>query len=299
MTIETRDIPMGRACLLLVVLAPLCATAASLPDHRPLNILIIADEVNPHGLNDTQLTQSQDLAPALSASDSGLHIAAVSTANSQCIDTALTALASDSPPDVVLYFAHRGAANCAGGNAQPELTRLVETGLRRGIGLVVMHHGLYVDFTNRGVKQDLLNLIGAQSDSIEWNTTGGQRVINVGGDHFIARNGLSYSGQHNFTGMDGVAAGNYPAFTNTPDELYEITTVNVVPGEQRTVLFVTDSGTPRLLGYVLQREGWRGRVVAYQPGEYQPNALDDRSGPNFQILVNAIYFAATGDTAVR
>lgn len=294
MTIQAKDIPMGKACLLLVVLAPLIATAASLPDHSPINILIIADEVNPHRLDDAQLTQPQDLAPALAASDSGLNLRNVSTVDSQCVDAALEALASDSPPDVILYFAHRGAAGCTGGNAQPELTRLVETGLQRGMGLVVLHHGLYVDFTNRGVKQDLLNMIGAQSDSIEWNTTGGQRVINVGGDHFIAQNGLTYPGQHRFAGMDGVPAGSYPAFTNTPDELYEITTVNVMPGEQRTVLFVTDSGTPRLLGYVLQRAGWRGRVVAYQPGEYQPGALDNRSGPNFQILVNAIYFAAAG-----
>ena len=33
-------------------------------------------------------------------------------------------------------------------------------------------------------------------------------------------------------------------------------------------------------------------VVAYQPGEYQPNAVDDLAGNNFQILANAIYFAA-------
>jgi len=71
--------------------------------------------------------------------------------------------------------------------------------------------------------------------------------------------------------------------------------LNVQDDEDRILLFVTDSGTPRVLGYVLRREGWEGLVVAYQPGEYQPNALDDRSGPNFQILVNAIYHAgATG-----
>jgi hypothetical protein len=33
-------------------------------------------------------------------------------------------------------------------------------------------------------------------------------------------------------------------------------------------------------------------VVAYQPGEYQPNALDDVDGNNFQILANAIVYAA-------
>ena len=29
-----------------------------------------------------------------------------------------------------------------------------------------------------------------------------------------------------------------------------------------------------------------------QPGEYQPNALDDLDGNNFQILANAIYYVS-------
>jgi hypothetical protein len=288
---------MSRILILLsalVCVVPADSQAASLPAHDPISVLIIADAVNPHRLPDADLTQPEDLAPALTAADSGLNIGRISTVSSLCIDDALAQLTSADKPDVVLYFAHRGAAHCNGDNAQPELTRLLETGLRSGIGLVVLHHGMYVDFTNRGIKQDLLNLVGAQSDSIEWNTTTGQRVIAVDSNHFISSNGLAYTDQYRFAGMDGVAAGTYPAFTNTPDELYEITTLNVEPGEQRTVLFVTDSGTPRLLGYVLARSGWRGRVVAWQPGEYQPNALDNRQGPNFQILANAIYFAATG-----
>jgi len=32
--------------------------------------------------------------------------------------------------------------------------------------------------------------------------------------------------------------------------------------------------------------------VFYQPAEYQPHALDAIDGPNFQILVNALYFAS-------
>ena len=63
----------------------------------------------------------------------------------------------------------------------------------------------------------------------------------------------------------------------------------------RTPLFASDSKGERLLGYVLRRKDWKGRVIAYQPAEYQPNALDDRNGPNYQILVNAIYYAAYGD----
>lgn len=283
-------------CLLIafLVFIPL-AQAATLPAHAPISILVIADEVNPHGLSDADLTQPEDLAPALSAADSGLNIDKISTVHSQCVDDAITALESDSPPDAVLYFAHRGAAHCNGGNAQPDLTRLIENGLLRGMSLVVLHHGLYVDFTNRGVKQDLLNIIGAQSDSIEWNTTQGQRVIKVAGDHFITSNGITYPEQYRFAGMADLPAGVYPAFINMPDEWYEITTLNVMPGERRLPLFATDSGATRLLGFVLQRDGWRGRVVAYQPGEYQPNALDDRDGPGFQILVNAIYYAIFGD----
>jgi hypothetical protein len=37
--------------------------------------------------------------------------------------------------------------------------------------------------------------------------------------------------------------------------------------------------------------------VAFQPGEYQPNALEP--GNNFQILCNAIVFAATYAEAGR
>jgi hypothetical protein len=290
-----KDKPLDLSKILLPLLFTSSAmvSAATLPEHAPLSILIIADAVNPHRLADADLTQPGDLVPALTAADSGLNIDSISMVDSQCIDDALGQLASESTPDVVLYFAHRGAAYCNGDNAQPDLTQLLEHGLQSGLGLVVLHHGLYVDFTNRGIKQDLLNLIGAQSDSIEWNTTTGQRVINVAGDHFIPSNGITYGEEHRFTGMPGTPAGTYPAFTNTPDELYEVTTLNVQDDEDRTLLFVTDSGTPRVLGYVLRREGWRGLVAAYQPGEYQPNALDDRSGPNFQILVNAIYHAAT------
>ncbi len=280
-------------CFVLLFYVPL-SHAATLPDHPALSILIIADEVNPHGLNDAELTQPEDLAPALSASDSGLNTSRVITVNSQCADDALSALQSDQRPDVVLYFAHRAALSCDGENVQPALTRLLEAGLNSGLGIVVLHHGLYVDFINRGAKAELLHLLGAESDSIEWNTETGQQVINVAGDHFITSNGITYNQEVAFAGTTEVNAGAYPAFTNVPDELYEITRLHEVAGESRTPLLVSDSGDARLLGYVLQRNGWSGRVVAYQPGEYQPNALDNRAGPNFQILVNALYFAVHG-----
>ena len=284
-----------QAFLFVVLLLPVFSSqAATLPEHKALSVLIIADEVNPHGLNDAELTQPEDLAPALSANNSGLNTSSVITVNSQCVDDALSAFQSAQRPDVVLYFAHRGALSCDGENVQALLTSLLEAGLQNGLGLVVLHHGLYVDFINRGVKADLLHLIGAEADSIEWNTETGQRVINVSATHFITSNGISYDQNLSFAGTSGVPAGTYPTFTNTPDELYEITRIHEVAGELRTPLFVSNSGDERLLGYVLQRDGWSGRVVVYQPGEYQPNALDNRTGPNFQILVNALYFSSTG-----
>lgn len=121
----------------------------------------------------------------------------------------------------------------------------------------------------------------------------------MGGAHFVSSNGLAYSQQGNFAGVNGVPAGSYPFFTNLPDELYSDTVLVEVAGEVRTPLFASDSQGERLLGYVLTRPGWLGRVVAYQPAEYQPAALDDRKGPNFQILVNALYYAAYGDGASK
>lgn len=282
-----------RTLFLLVAVCSGHAIAATLPSHEPLSIIIIADEVNPHRLEDAQLTQPEDLAPALSAPGSGLNISVISTVDSQCVDDALVALESEELPSVVLYFAHRGALACNGEDAQPRLTALLETGLRQGMGLVVLHHGLYVDFINRGSKADLLRLIGSEADSIEWNTESGQRVIDVSGGHFIASNGIRYSSETSYSGIADVPADTYPVFNNIPDELYEVIREHRVNGETRTPLFATDSGENRLLGYVLQRPGWQGLVVTYQPGEYQPNALDDPSGPNFQVLVNALYYAGT------
>jgi hypothetical protein len=59
---------------------------------------------------------------------------------------------------------------------------------------------------------------------------------------------------------------------NLLDELYSDTSLIEVAGEARTPLFASDSRGERLLGYVLTRPGWKGRVVAYQPGECRPNA---------------------------
>lgn len=278
--------------ILLLSITASFSYGATLPEHAPITILIVADEVNPHRLNDAQLTQPADLAPALIASDSPLNIAAIQTIDSQCIDAALEQLAGPERPDVLLYFAHRAAAYCNGDDAQSAFTGLINVGLQAGLGVVVLHHGLYIDFRKPGAKDDLLALFGARSNSIEWNTDSGQRVFNVGGEHFVSSNGLTYPQQTTFSGYETVAAGSYPYFDNIPDELYADTILLNVPEAELSPLFASDSKGNRLLGYALQRSGWQGRVVAYQPGEYQPNALDDRDGANFQILVNAIYFAA-------
>jgi hypothetical protein len=271
------------------------AQAATLPEHAPFTLLVIADEVNPHRLGDADLTQPEDLQPALASRESALNLARVQTVDSQCADAALAQLASQEPPAVVLYFAHRAAKRCDGSDAQREFTQLLRQGLERGLGVVTLHHGWYVDIFSPGAKDELLALLGAKTNSIKWDTTDGQRVYIVGGEHFVARNGIDVAEHAQFDGTGTVSAGSYPYFTNVPDELYADTVLVEEPGETRTPLFATDSLGQRLLGYVLVRDGWQGRVVAYQPGEYQPNALDDRSGVNFQILVNAIYYAAYGD----
>lgn len=271
------------------------APAATLPAHQPFDLLIVADEVNPHRLGDADLTQPEDLAPALRSPESALKLATVSTVNSQCADDALTQLRTLNPPAVVLYFAHRAAKRCDGSDAQAEFTQSLREGLERGVGVVVLHHGWYVDIFAPGAKDELLALLGAKTNSIAWDTSEGQRVYVVGGGHFVSSNGIELSEQAAFAGTGTVAAGRYPYFTNRPDELYADTVLIEEAGELRVPLFATDSLGQRLLGYTLKRQGWQGSVVAYQPGEYQPNALDDRSGVNFQILVNAIHFAAFGN----
>jgi len=265
------------------------AVAATLPPHRPLDVFVIGDEVNPNNLSDGDLTQPEDIPIALNASDSGLELAPEAAGfDSQCVDEGLTRLESSAVPSVLVYFAHRAARHCAGGDAQAELVSALEAHLLRGGGMVVLHHGLYV----AAGKEAILELIGAESNSIAWNTTQGQRVYNLAPEHFVTTYGVSYAASAAFPALGGVAAGTYEYFDNIPDERYPLTTLTPATDPERTLLFGSDSGGTRALGFVTVRSGWRGRVVAYQPGEYQPNALDDRDGNNFQILANAIVFAA-------
>lgn len=282
-------------CVFAVLGLARVATSATLPDHEPLSVLVIADAVNPHRLSPAELTEPEDIAPALTAVDSGLSVRDVSTVDSQCVDVGLGHLEGATPPDVLLYFAHRAARQCDGGDGQSRLVAAAEQGLLRGMGIVVLHHGLYGDLYTPGAKDSMLQLVGAEASGLTWDSSTGQRVFLVGRDHFVSSNGLVTRGTADLDAFDGFEAGPYSYFDNVPDERYPETNLLVQTGEIREPLFATNSGGNRLLGYTLQRPGWLGRVVAYQPGEYQPNALDDRAGNNFQILVNALYFAARGN----
>jgi hypothetical protein len=82
--------------------------------------------------------------------------------------------------------------------------------------------------------------------------------------------------------------------TTVPDERYPTFSYNPSAGPVKTLFGsnYADNGTTHLLGFTHRRPAWSGTVVAYQPGEYQPHALDDLSGNNFQILANEILYAA-------
>ena len=150
-----------------------------------------------------------------------------------------------------------------------------------------LHHGCY---TATG-KEAILQLVGVTASGIAWDRTAGQRIFNVAPGHFVTTNGLTYPGSAALTAGGGVPAGTFGYFDNIPDERYPTTTLLTQPGEARTVLFASNTGGTRVLGYALERTGWTGRVVFFQPGEYQPNALDDLAGRDFQILANAIVYA--------
>jgi MYXO-CTERM domain-containing protein len=273
----------------MLVAGPSGAVAAELPAHDPLRILIISDEVNPHGLSDGELTQPGDMSAAIGDPGSGLELEVVEEVGSECLDDALTMLAGDGA-HVVVYFAHLPATACDGSPRQEQLTTAMEEHLRDGGGVVVFHHGIY----EAAGKEAILQLLGGRASSVAWDTAAGQDVIAVGGEHFVTSQGLQYSGMRSFEGM-GVPAGDYPFFNNTPDERYDAMALLTAAGEERTILFVgadAGGGAARVLGYDLWRPGWMGRVVWYQPGEYQPNSMDV-DGNNFQALANAIVYVAT------
>jgi hypothetical protein len=265
------------------------AHAADLPAHEPIGILIVSDRVNPHGLPSHLLTEPGDLSHAIAAEDSGIDVSLLREVDSACIDEALGLLEAGAV-DVMIYFAHRSARACDGSDRQAALTTATEALLTDRGGVVVFHHGLYVD----DGKDEILALLGGRASHLAWNTEVGQNIIATARDHFVTTHALTYETEVDFFAPAlGVGAGRYPAFNNTPDERYPGLQHLETPDETRTLLFASDYDGAQILGYDLHRPDWIGHVVFYQPGEYKPNALDDRDGNNFQILANAIHYVAT------
>ena len=286
-----------------VLIATLClthlnATAQTLPPHPPLRILILSDEVNPHGLTPAQLTQPGEISAALASApalnlDSGPEALLELPTNSieQATSRLLQAVDDPLAYDVLIYFSHRIPDD--GNNVvarQEAFVAALQQFLQQGGGVVSFHHGIYL----LPGKESMQTLLGAQaSGAVFWNTTEGQNVINVGAEHFVSNNGISYPDVQSYSDpANGVAAGNYPAFNNSPDERYP-TMARLPVGGFFQPLFAsnyTQNGSQHLLGYQLRQPGWQGVVIVYQPGEYQPNALTP--GNNFQILLNAIWYSA-------
>jgi hypothetical protein len=284
----------------LVLWAAASGQAATLPPHSALRILIVSDEVNPHGLSDAELTQPGDILAALLAPGSGIQLDPNSDAvveiatNDLSMATALLSAPIDSASayDVVIYFAHRSPSGPSGAQDQEDFVAAVEAFLVAGGGLVSFHHGSYLT----GSKASMQELIGATaSGSVPWNTVDGQNVINVAPSHFVTSNEVEYPSSVAYEDAGrGVPSDTYGFFNNTPDERYTTFEINPTAGAF-SVLFASDydqSGTTHLLGFEHRRPEWAGVVIGYQPGEYQPNALDDLDANNFQILANAIVYAA-------
>lgn len=286
--------------LLVIALISSTGMAATLPYHRPLRIVIVSDEVNPHHLSDAELTQPGDLSRALLTAGNGISISSrpesVIEIPTNEIEraTALLNRPRSSPDayDVLIYFAHRiPNAGPDPVGRQAAFTAAVEQFLVAGGGVVSFHHGAY--FTSG--KEGMLDLIGGQaSGSVPWDTVTGQNVIATSPRQFVACYGVSYPSTTSYADVArGVPAGTYPFFNNRPDERYPVFNFNATAGPH-TTLFASnynDGGTTHLLGFTHERPAWLGRVVAYQPGEYEPNALDI-AGNNFQILANALIWSS-------
>lgn len=271
--------------------------AQTLPPHDPLNLLIVSDEVNPHGLGDADLMQPGDLSQALglAAALNSDQIVEVDTNDIELATAALNLpVGHVDRPQVLIYFAHRIPNN--GNNdtgRQTDFVNAVTGFLQSGGGVISFHHGIYLT----GGKQSIQDLLGSQATgAVPWNTVNGQDVIYVGGDHFIGAHQITYTGTTTYGNpAHGIPTANYPYFNNTPDERYPQMDFNTGnSGCDITPLFesnYSDNGNQHVLGYTKHCPGWHSQVFVYQPGEYQPNAT---SGNNFQVLLNAIYHLSDG-----
>jgi hypothetical protein len=286
----------ARLAFALLPLLAASAHAATLPAHDPLRILIVSDQVNPHNLVDADLTQPGDISATLARVGTGIGIDAapgslVEIATDDLDQaTALLSVPFDSAGayDVLIYFSHRLPNTANAVAAQNAFTAAVDAFLTVGGGLVSFHHGSYF----ASGKEGILALIGGQANgAVPYDA---QNVIAVAPMHFVASNSVVYTGSVMYAdAARGVAAGSYPFFNNTPDERYPNFQLTA-PAAELQLLFASDYndlGTTHVLGFVHRRAAWQGVVVAYQPGEYQPHALDDLDGNNFQILANAIWFS--------
>jgi hypothetical protein len=274
------------------------APAQTLPAHAPLRILIVSDEVNPHALPPAQLTQPGELSAAM-ASTPALNIDVLSESLVEIptneIEQATSRL--QLPPtdpagyDVLVYFAHRPPNNGMDDQVRQEaFVAAVSQFLIAGGGVVSFHHGIY-ETAGKASMQDLLG--GQATGAVPWNTSTGQNVIALSSYHFVSHHAVLYPGRVPYADPGiGVVAGDYLAFNNTPDERYPNLALRA-GSSGAEALFGSDyseGGSTHLLGYVRSQASWQGVVVVYQPGEYEPNALGP--GNNYQILLNAILFAA-------
>lgn len=279
--------------LALLAIVSFNLLAQVLPVHEPLRILILSDEVNPHNLTDQELTQPGDISSALNATTALNSPLVLEIPTNQIEQVTTELLREENDPlayDVLIYFAHRIPDD--GNNAQSRQNAFVvavEQFLQKGGGVISFHHGIYLTSGKNGMQ----NLLGAQATgSVPWNTTDGQDVINVAGDHFIANYAMNYPLQIAYENTAlSIPAAIYPAFNNTPDERYPQMVFNSGnTGCDIQPVFESDyqqNGGNHLLAYSKHCPLWKSQVFVYQPGEYQPNAL---SGNNFQILLNAIYY---------
>jgi hypothetical protein len=267
-----------------------------------MRIMIVSDHVNPHGLSSAELTEPGDLAAAFNNPASGLLLDAAPAAvleidtNDLHLATAALNVPSADPAayDVLVYFAHRipdDAGPVQNQADQDAFVAAVEAFVVAGGGVVCFHHGAY----QATGKDGMLDLIGGVASSVEWNTSSGQNIINVAPNHFITTHSIEYSGQLSYAdAAHGVPAATYDAFQNLPDERYPA--FSLLPtGGSFQMLFASDyanNGSTHILGFSHRQPSWQGVVVVYQPGEYQPQALDDFAGNNFQVLANALVYAA-------
>lgn len=275
---------------LLILFAHTTIQAQTLPAHDPIDILIVSDEVNPHGLSDNELMQPGDLTVAIGGT-LALNTHILIELDTDQIQLATQALSLPvehvDRPEVLIYFSHRIPNNDNG--RQAAFVAAVENFLQTGGGVISFHHGIYL--TNG--KQPIQDVLGAEATgSVPWDTVNGQDVIFVGGDHFIGTHQINYIGTTTYSNPNhGIIAANYPFFNNTPDERYPQMDFNSGnTGCEIDPLFESnyaDNGNQHLLGYTKQCPNWTSKVFVYQPGEYQPNAT---TGNNFQILLNAIYY---------